>query len=424
MRVNPLFASLVRPRSRSIWTPPSMHWSDPPMTLTQTSGVYDHVGLQIDYTGTRGDNYGAVVNTGAGTAVHRWYNCYIRSRAHIVRNLAECGHEFYNCYLECLNPDSDGVAQGRWLRGLCNHLIAENNTTVHVGGINIVLSTMDYMRVRYNRALNILGLVSNGSGLSGLAGYRTVVDTYDDPGTFQRQSFLQLNQTWAQAGGAGAGTGGTSRSEIAWNYIYNEPGNSCSTDILSFFGGGGVSGNHLWNHHNYIDGVWHPDITMYNAGRGIQHELGGSSRAAYIDHEDNTFVRIQGAMEINTSGDHINFTRNKVYASGKVGGVSVRPSYRYGGGSGTPSNPPPFAVPSANDGTYQVWTDNEFYFATLGYTAPGDFIDNAGNTGNSSSGWVEGARSVPRRWRTRKRRSGYRPSPRPIRPRRSALRCP
>lgn len=372
-------------------TPPAqLHWSDPPMTLTQTSGLHVHTGLQIDYTGTRGDNYGAVVNTGAGTAVHRWVNCYIRSRAHIVRNLAACGHEFFNCYVECKNPDSNGVAQGRWIRGSCNHLIAERNTTYRVGGINAVLANLDYLCVRYNKILDIYGLVSNGSGLPGLAGYRTVVDTYDDPGSFQRQPFLQLNQSYAGAGGAGYGTGGTSRSEVAYNYVYNTPGDSCSSDILSFFGAGGVAGNHLWVHHNYIDGIWHPDIRMYNSGRGIQHEFGGAARAAYLDHEDNVFVRCAGGIELNRTGDNVNVRRNKVFFSGLVGGVSVRPSYRYGVGGGSPSYVAPYVVPGANDGINQVFQNNEYRVATLGYTAPGDFIGNPGNSGNLSSGWVEG----------------------------------
>lgn len=390
--------ALLRPSSRQIITPPVasiFHWSDSPLTLTQTSGTHDYNDLQIHSTAT-GDASAAVVVTGNGTAIHRFYNCYFRSKSHIVRIAAGvglAGFEFYNCYFECQDPVVFDEAMGRLIRGQATRLIMENCTSIRVGGINIIQSTLDYVRVRYNRAIDITGSRSNGTGAAGWAGMLTSKDNWEESSSwnnYNRQPFFQLNTCTAQAGGAGAGTGGTSRSEVGWNYIYNTAGNSISSDIMSFYGAAGVTGNHIWVHHNYIDGIWPQETYQYNAGRPLQVEKSGAVRSAYIDFEDNVVVRCPSGGEINASGDYVNVKRNRAYYSGYAEpGNNIFAPQRWNGSSYSDAYPKPYDVPVANDGIYQVWQDNEFYWRTLSYV-PSTFVGNPGNTGNSNTGWVEG----------------------------------
>lgn len=371
MRRGPVFTALVQRQPRSIWTPPAVNW-EAALVLADTSGTHDYIGRAIRYTGAD-SNYGCIRNNGAGAA-HRFINCLFWTNTHIVKSWAASGFEFYNCFAICENPNVDGVAHGCLLEGPASYLIAENNSATKLGGFRLNTANLSYMRVRYNKFLNIFGSKSNGAG-----GYR-VQSSYGDTSAYVRNSMLQLNGVTAGAGGAGAGTGGTSRSEIAWNYVFNEPYESCATDIVSLINGGGVSGGRLWTHHNYFDGMYSQvPFSIGNEGRGIQHELPtvGGTGGGYHDAEDNVFVRMPGAIEIYEGNSEVSIRRNRQYCS-----VNYDPSHA------------PYPYHAANQpGINQVWEDNEWHTYTMGYQAVGGanpFIENSGNSGNGvGTGWVE-----------------------------------
>lgn len=368
--------SAVRPAAAASWT-----WDTAPFSVSNTSGTHDYYNLNIDYTGTS-TTAGCVTNTGSGTAIHRFYNCRFRSKSHIVYSSGAAGFEFYNCVGAGLDPVVDGQAWGNVLTARCNWLVMENCTWYTLGGIRLNTTNLTYARVLNNKAINFNGYKSNGTGLPGLAGTR-VPSAYDDTANFVRTQFFQLNGITAGAGGSGAGTGGTSRSEIGWNYIVTTPGEGLVEDSLSFISGGGVSGNHLWVHHNLIYGGSHYDPpNLKHSGRGIQHEDVGTD-PGYIDIEDNIIAGYNGAIQIYSPANNINIRRNRAFFSGYANGERKvyldAPTYYRAA---------PYIASSAS-GTDQVWEDNEYHWDTLSYTAPGDFLSNIGNTGNSNSGWVE-----------------------------------
>lgn len=366
-----------------LWLPPPISagivWDTTPLaTFTQTSGTYDYNDLNIYYTGTD-PTQGCFKNTGSGTAVHRFFNCRFKSKSHIGYSTAPAGFEFYNCIGTVEDPVVDGQAWGNWLTPVCNWLVMENCTMQDMGGIRLNTTNLNYMRLRYNKALNMSGYKSNGTGGAGRAGAR-VPTSHTDTANFVRTSFIQLNGITAGNSGAGAGTGGTSRSEYGWNYIKNQPLASLPTDVFSTIGGGGVSGGYLWNHHNYIDGLYfYNPATQYNSARAIQHEPSGGG---YIDVEDNTIVRCHGAIEINGGNSNMNIRRNKMWFSFKYNGV--QPTY--------PERPYPYVALAAGTGINQVWADNEYYFwnkTAYVYTLP--LVENFANSGNSlGTGWVYG----------------------------------
>ena len=375
---NPLFLANLQRRPSGLLVPPSALTWEPEITTTQTSGTYYYINRNFKYLGAD-PNKGAITNTGNGTARHICIGCRFWTNSHAVKSLAAAGFEFYGCRSQGINPNVYGQPMGCFFEGTANWFIAENNHVEYMGGMRLVGADADYVRIRYNRALNIIGSKSNGTGLAGWAGF---IPEPHNPENVNNQTYAkfmslaQFNSMTLGANGAGAGTGGISRSEIGWNESVSYPGQSRNSDHISFFASGGVPGGNVLVHHNFLQGMWRQDyLDATHSGRGIQNELTGS-KSWYKDIEDNTIVGIPGAIEIHGENSYINVRRNKAFYSRAVGGQTL----------------PTIQQPYTGEGTgiNQVWEDNAFTWYTPGYIPETQFVTNPGNTGNSAgSNWSE-----------------------------------
>ena len=350
-----------------------------PLTTNQTSGTYYYSARNFKRVDAN-PNAGAITNTGAGTARHIFIGCRFWTNTHVLKSLAAAGFEFYYCVALGENPNVDGQPMGCFIEGPVNWLIVENCKSTNLGGIRLVGSDMLYNRVRFNTWNNITGALSNGTGLPGLAGFRAEPQDLQ-PDYVKWMTMWQGNGITCDANGDGKGTGGTLRSEIAYNRVVNLPGQSRCADHISLFGSGGVSGAPLWIHHNLLWGSFTLSYaSVVCVGRGILMETPGA-KGRYIDVEDNTICAIPGAINLYRGHDDVNIRRNRALYSRKALGVTL-PTYNV-----------PFNADASNTGTNQKWRDNTYRWYSQSFDAlTTPFVQNAVNSGNDSGlGWAEDA---------------------------------
>lgn len=220
----------------------------------------------------------------------------------------------------------------------------ENNTMVG-GGILLSGGTTPMIRIRYNRALNIDGRLSDGAN-----GYvfeaANTANVY-----FQAKQFVQLNSTR-----------GVSDGDISWNEVINDPFVSRPEDSINLYGCAGVPGSPIKIHDNAIfGGMSSRPYDVFYSGGGIICDKGtgngawtdGATNAtAWIDIDDN---HLAGLVQHGISApyaNNINARRNRIICPRTIHGGVIKAANvgAYVGGA---------LQASVNDYTYNVlWDDN------------------------------------------------------------------
>jgi hypothetical protein len=233
-----------------------------------------------------------------------------------------------------LNPDAQGQTPGRFLDADgFNSITVENDFLDGTSGIELSHyagndTATQTITVDKNLALNIDGRESTGKG-----GYSTSQS--------QDVQFLQLSHDSDLVG-----------AEIAWNQVFNQPGQSRVEDNISIFESGGTPASHLEIHDNFIDGGYPADPTDSNySGGGILLGDGDGTvePAGNVDAYNNQVLNTTNYGIAIAADSNDTISNNRVISTGALP-------------DGTP-------LPAENVGIY-IWQNN-----------PGSFSNNV-STGN------------------------------------------
>ncbi len=239
------------------------------------------------------------VNTTAAVVIE---DCHLRGKSHMIRSLLPGTNiTVRNCIAQGFNPNVLDGETGRFVSVyMPARLIVENNTLLGTAGIYVdgAGKSNEGIAIRYNKALNIEGRLSNGVG-----GYSSK--------KFLPVQFTQLNNVRA-----------TSGIEIAWNEVINEPRRSRVEDNINVYRSSGTSDSPILIHDNYIRGAYPNEPLSDNfSGGGIITDGDVTTLA-----EATGYVRIYNNQVVNTSnygvgiasGHHVLVWNNRVIATGKL----------------------------------------------------------------------------------------------------------
>jgi hypothetical protein len=180
------------------------------------------------------------------------------------------------------------------------------------------------LRCRYNKAVDINGMYSNGSG-----GYQT--ETAGNGG-FEVRQFLQLNSN------------SIASVDISWNEMINAPTNCRPEDFINIYASSGTAGSPMSIANNFAwGGFSQQPYTLDFSGCGLLVEEGSS----YIDLDDNVIVAYTNSgFAAWGACDNLNVRRNRFICSGKLSGTTLWAPNR--------------AAVFQTSGSSNLYEDNEF----------------------------------------------------------------
>ncbi len=234
-------------------------------------------------------------------------NCYLKGPSNQINNsVKNVNLTIRNCVAQGTTPTVKGDYAGRFVYlDTPASLTVEHNTLIGTSGILVAYGNAPSILIRYNKAFNIDGRLSNGAG-----GY--IADT---PTTTWRHlvQFAQLAYVHASP-----------NVEVAWNEVINEIGKSAVEDNVSIFLSSGTAANPLLVHDNYIQGAF-PVTPLtdgnYNGG-GILADGTYSSTVAnetgFVHVLDNQIVGGTNYCVGIASGHDILVSGNRCVASGRT----------------------------------------------------------------------------------------------------------
>lgn len=232
-------------------------------------------------------------------------DCWLRGRGALIKGSGDIKVTVRNCRGYGLNPNVAGRVPGRFL-GLegFDNVVVENNYMEGTSGISV----RDYegngmaeqtVKIRRNRAKNIDGRRSNGSGGFSQTGFAHV--------QFVRLSKARHMQS----------------VEIAWNEVVNEPGKSRVEENINMYLSSGTAASPVRIHNNFIRGAYptDPTSTRYSGGGillgdGASSDAGGA--AAFVHAFGNQIVSTTGHGIGIAAGHDNKFFNNRMIASGRL----------------------------------------------------------------------------------------------------------
>lgn len=340
------------------------------------SNVFEGNWFQQNYADNPGGNgHGAavVIKTTQPVIIR---NSLIKARRYCIHwDVSPIDLTVENCVMQCLDPLQAQEAAGPAMSIIApKNLIVEHCTFIGGGGIQIeeTATPTSYVRIRYNRAINIDGRMSDGAG-----GYvfeaASTVNVY-----FKSRQFLQLRGNIVIADG-----------EVAWNEVVNYPFISRREDAFSIYGGSGVSGKPFWIHDNAVKGgaCTRPYDIKYSGGGFIvedaRDEVTDTSVAQYVDIDDNQVIGASnvGLNFVGTGVSHVRARRNRFVSCGRINGLPV-----YGLGMNSPINV--YENLGSTGPTYAELEDNGYSWRRDATSEQfnGPWLPVIGNTGNSNTG--------------------------------------
>ena len=203
------------------------------------------------------------------TAAVTIQNCTIQSRGELIRATVPNAHvSVQNCSGTALDPLVSGALRGNFFSAYeMGSLTLEYNS---IQGVNYGVQLYDPngwvpsgpIVIRYNSAVILQGAPSDGHGgfiLSNLA----------EPGDNQNH-FIHMGNLQNVTG-----------TEIAWNYIENDLGQSTIGDVIDLYSTSGTASSPILLHDNFIQGGYPavPTSTGYYAG-GITMDGSAADTAA------------------------------------------------------------------------------------------------------------------------------------------------
>lgn len=271
-----------------------------------------------------------------------------------------------NCMFLTRNTTAAGVAAGYAIRlwepasFVCEHNTFAGGGAISVRGSASYVNATATVRIRYNRALDIMGMRSDGAG-----GY--VVEASNSTAYYEKRQFVQLDKLYLPSADA----------EVSWNEAINTPFVSRPEDAINIYGVRASLALPLLVHDNYIQGgcPTRPyDVGM--SGSGIVCEV--DSR--YVLIEDNQIVSYGNAAITLVNSDHCRALRNRAVGDGRVNGqtsFSRREAFLLYNAEG---------VPPGAQTTNCSFEDNLHAWAGTGGSLTAAYAPEAGSNGNFLSG--------------------------------------
>lgn len=227
-------------------------------------------------------------------------DCRVRGPGHLISSLVTGSSiTVRNCAGLGLPAAVAGKQPGRfinlWQPG---KLVAEYNTLTSTGGIYVSSggASAQGVTVRYNKAVNIEGRLSDGAG-----GYSTT--------QFVTRQFIQLNALRAAP-----------NVEIAWNQIVNEPWKSRVEDNISVYMSSGTAASPMLIHDNYVQGAYPADpVNQTFSGGGIITDGSTTSSTYVVDYVsiyNNQVVATSNYGLAIAAGRHVVIRNNRAISSG------------------------------------------------------------------------------------------------------------
>ena len=281
------------------------------------SNVFD--GLVIENTSYSSNNGAAIYVTASQPVIIQ--NCILKAQKYCVSSLTNGSNvTVRNNLLLVRNTTQQGQPCHRALNIEQGSTIVCENNTIIGGGIYVYQQSssgggLTTCRIRYNRALNIDGRLSDGAG-----GYvferANTANTY-----FQAKQFVQMNDVRGATG-----------VDIGWNEVINDPFISRPEDVINIYGSSGVSGDPIRVHDNFIMGGWPSrPYDVYYSGGGIICDKGTATdwtdeatvATKWIDIDDN---QVAGLVQHGISApyaNNVNARRNRIICPNKLRGQTV-----------------------------------------------------------------------------------------------------
>ena len=195
-----------------------------------------------------------------------------------------------------LNPNVVNKVPGRFVHAdTFNNLVIEHNEFEDTAGIYAHnFQGSGSLKIRYNKASNIIGAYSNGAG-----GWKT---GSSDNNFVQ---FAQLNDVHDIVG-----------ADISWNQVINEPGNSRVEDIINIFDSSGTSSSYIDIHDNYLQGSYPiSPTTQSHSGSAI---MLGDGEGHYQRAKNNQAVNVSNVGIAIAGGANNILDGNRIVSSGKL----------------------------------------------------------------------------------------------------------
>lgn len=286
--------------------------------ITSNGGpVFD--GLVIENTSYSTNNGAAIYVTSSQAVTIQ--NCVIKAQKYCISSLTNGSNvTVRNCVGLVRNTTQASQPCHRFLnieQGAT--VVCENNTMIG-GGIYIYQQAssgggLTQCKIRYNRAYNIDGRLSDGAG--GFVFERgNTANTY-----FQAKQFLQMNDVR-----------GATNVEVAWNEVVNEPFVSRPEDNINIYGSSGTPGSPINIHDNFIFGGWASrPYDIYYSGGGIICDKGTSTdwtdeatvATKWVNIDDNQVVGLVQHGISAPYANNVNARRNRIICPNKLRGQTV-----------------------------------------------------------------------------------------------------
>jgi hypothetical protein len=234
-----------------------------------------------------------------------------------------------NCTAVGENPNKPGKCAGRFLDDESfDRVRVEHCELNHTAGIYLrdcigdaKQNDANTIAIIANHAFNIDGRISNGHDGYLNFNLRTNIQTGEKESGFHEVQFVQLD-----------GVHSTPGIEIAWNQVFNEPGQSRVEDNVNLYNSSGMPGSPIMVHDNCIHGAYNLDPTAIDktdekyhydwsyTGGGIMLGDGeaklASDRPAYIAAMDNVVIGTTNYGIAISAGHDISFQHNTIISSG------------------------------------------------------------------------------------------------------------
>lgn len=194
------------------------------------------------------------------------------------------------------NPDVYGENPGRFIHvESFADLVVENNYLEGTSGIYVHRWLGGgSVKIRFNRARNIVGLWSDGNG-----------SWLDGGNQFTYAQFVQFNDVR-----------GVSGAEISWNEVVNVARESRTEDVISMYKSGGTTSSPIRIHDNFIRGSYpaKPESHSFSGGGILLGDHGGDNQVAY----QNQIVNVANYGVAIAGGVNNRLESNRIVSSGAL----------------------------------------------------------------------------------------------------------
>lgn len=272
-------------------------YSNEPFEIT-SGGTYPNLRIKLESSG----DPCIIINT--DEPVILWKPSLLGADHLIYSDNANANVTVTNGYGEGLTPTVSNKTRGRFIW-------AENFKNIKVENCHL----------NHTSGIELRTYQGNNTASETVKILKTIAENIDGRDMYNQQlgsgyyrQFVQLNNCLD-----------LDSAQIAWNKIINTRGKCCVEDVMNFFLAGGVEGNPILVHDNFIDGSF--PVTGNHSGGGIMcdatHNVGTGACTRFVEAYNNYIIRCAN-YGLGIAGGHDNYYHdNTVVYSGYIDGVAV-----------------------------------------------------------------------------------------------------